>query len=181
MSELMYIVRHMYSFTSLMEMKSNQRTAPPFIIKLTNIDHLEPMPGAVSSWSISFKNCYSKSLFITILNLNPLHGVAQMFPNDEGNGKAVKSGDCEEVPIGIFIPETLERLRGTSSSGVVKDIFKIFVTTHHVNLRHYGLKDLTSGSMSGGRHGHSGKSPVVIGPLETYWVHHEEIATPFLF
>jgi hypothetical protein len=175
---LMRLLRHMQLYNEVLE----TRTPPRFYhakllldLSIIECERLPDDPSVVSSWEIILRNTHAKTLFITIFNLTPLHGVRQIFSVDEGNGKAVVPEDPVSSIIDISVPESLLQRYQSDLSFKMRDILKIFITTEHVNLRHLELEDMTEDLVAAPRHGKVRRS--LGGMQAAWWVEEKEIIT----
>jgi hypothetical protein len=175
---LIYMLWHMRSFMELRDKTSppipHSQSAPFDFTVTTSLAPVESL-DIISSWSINFRNNYSRSLFITVFNLTPLHGIFQIMPFEEGHAKQVIPGQEESFEIDIEVPKALLPAFRQDPSFVMRDVLKIFVTTEHVDLRQYELDDLVGDEASGSRHAKS--RPVLTEPRTSWWIKTEDIIT----
>jgi hypothetical protein len=134
---LMRLLRHMQLYNEVLEIRTPPRfhhAKPPLDLSIIECERPPDDPSVVSSWEIILRNTNAKTLFITIFNLTPLHGVRQIFLVDEGNGKAVVPGDPISSIIDLSVPESLLQRYQSDPSFQMRDILKIFITTRACKL-----------------------------------------------
>ncbi|KAI0868024.1 caspase domain-containing protein [Hypoxylon argillaceum] len=174
---LMRLLQHIQLYHEIETMRGPQSVShakPSFKLGVTEYERPDEL-SVVSSWEVSLHNFGTKTLFLTIFNLTGLHGIQQIFPADEGNGKAVVQGDSVSCIIDINVPAALLQQYTSDPSFEMRDILKMFITTEHVSLRHLQLDDITDNWIANPRHAKA--RPSMEETKISWWVEEKEIIT----
>lgn len=159
--QIMNLLKHLCLYQSVANLTHPSGSRLPkykFALEKTNPN--EEDPKCLSSWKIRFKNKHSRVLYLTILNLTPVYGIHQIFPNsvESASSRAVEPGaEIPDLVVDIVAPNFGGRSQRTGdpddTSSNMTDLIKIIVATEQTHFFHFllpGLEDPENADSSEG-------------------------------
>lgn len=174
--KLMSYLNHLQTYLNIFNMETPKNLSaqqPFFQLTFEPYEEASDSQFIVSSWVVNFKSLSNKTLFLTILNLNPLYGVQQVYPGED-EVCAIEPNESLDRPviIDIKVPPELNEQYWSNTQFRMCDVLKSFVTMEQVRLSHFEQDDLKD--TGGIRHAETRKVGL---PTNLWGIHSEYIIT----
>lgn len=98
--------------------------------------------AAIAAYRFSFKNKQKQALYIVLLNLTADYGVESLLPGRQQPWHEVDGGKPISFTVYIVVPTSLKQVAKSKPGFVLRDVFKLFVTSQGSDFRHYLLPGL---------------------------------------